>query len=252
MRVRGVNLAADLPAVVEAVIKPLDPSVPSLREGCLGASTSALRELVKRYPMMAFSQGTQRLAVGTIDGVVLIYDLRTATKWRILQVRVRTRVPNLPLPLPLALTTKWRLLQGHEQPVSALAFSGAGDQVASFSSGDGTLRWWQAGSSGLFSFLGLQGSCIHVTRTGHTPPPGSLLQIEWTSASAVSLSCNKVARSLSPPLSLSLRLILHLTLSLPLNLILILTLTRLPSASTARDEESRPFPFENKARMQMS
>ena len=29
MRVRGVNLAADLPAVVEAVIKPLDPSVPA-------------------------------------------------------------------------------------------------------------------------------------------------------------------------------------------------------------------------------
>ena len=100
--------------------------------------------------------------------------------------------------------------------------------------------------------LGLQGSCIHVTRTGHTPPPGSLLQIEWTSASAVSLSCNKVARSLSPPLSLSLRLNLHLTLSLPLNLILILTLTRLPSASTARDEERRPFPFENKARTKVS
>ena len=52
-------------------------------------------------------------------------------------------------------------------------------------------RWWQAGSSGLFSFLGLQGSCIHVTRTEHTPPPGSLVQLEWTSASAVLLSCNK-------------------------------------------------------------
>ena len=173
VRVRGISLEADLPSLVEAVMKPLDPSVPSLREGCLAASTSALRELVKRYPMMAFNQGTQRLAVGTIDGVVLIYDLRTATKWRI--------------------------LQGHEQPVSALAFSTAGDSVVSFSAGDGTLRWWQAGSSGLFSFLGLQGSCIHVTRTGHMPPPGSLLQIEWTSASAVALSCNKVAIGLYSP-----------------------------------------------------
>ena len=103
--------------------------------------------------------------MGTADGVVLIYDLRTATKWRI--------------------------LQGHEHPVSALNFSGAGESVASFSAADGTLRWWQAGSSGLFSFLGLQGSCIHVTRTEHTPPPGSLVQLEWTSASAVLLSCNK-------------------------------------------------------------
>ena len=169
VKARGVSLEEELPAVVEAVIKPLDPSVPSLREGCLSASTSALRELVKRYPMMAFNQGTQRLAVGTVDGVVLIYDLRTATKWRI--------------------------LQGHEAAISALAFSPGGESVASISALDGTLRWWQAGSSGLFSFLGLQGSCIHVTHVkevaGQALPQPALLQLEWTSASQVMLSCNK-------------------------------------------------------------
>ena len=37
-------------------MRPLDPSVPSMREASLAASTSALRELVKRYPMMAFHQ----------------------------------------------------------------------------------------------------------------------------------------------------------------------------------------------------
>ena len=169
VKARGVSLEEELPAVVEAVIKPLDPSVPSLREGCLSASTAALRELVKRYPMMAFNQGTQRLAVGTVDGVVLIYDLRTATKWRI--------------------------LQGHEAAISALAFSPGGESVASFSVLDGTLRWWQAGSSGLFSFLGLQGSCIHVTHLNEVAaqalPQAALLQLEWTSASQVMLSCNK-------------------------------------------------------------
>ena len=103
--------------------------------------------------------------MGTADGVVLIYDLRTATKWRI--------------------------LQGHEHAISALAFSTGGESVASFSALDGTLRWWQAGSSGLFSFLGLQGSCIHVTRTDHALPEGAVVQLEWTSASAVLLSCNK-------------------------------------------------------------
>ena len=41
---------------------------------------------VRRYPMVHFNQPTQRLAVGTAEGVVLLYDLRTATKWRILQV----------------------------------------------------------------------------------------------------------------------------------------------------------------------
>ena len=93
VKARGSSLEAELPIVVEAVMKPLDPSVPSLREGLLAASTTALRELVKRYPMMTFHQETQRLAVGTSDGVVLIYDLRTATKWRIFQAGcLRTRL----------------------------------------------------------------------------------------------------------------------------------------------------------------
>ena len=108
----------------------------------------------------------QRLAVGTTDGVVLIYDLRTATKWRI--------------------------LQGHERAVAALAFSAAGDQVASFSVVDGTLRWWQAGAAGLFSFLGLKGSCIAVTRVEHTLPEDALVQLEWTgTGQQVALTANK-------------------------------------------------------------
>ena len=89
----------DQPVVVSAVLRPLDPSVPSLREGCLHASTSALRILVQRYAMMAFHQGTQRLAVGTVEGVVVLYDLRTATKWRILQGHERAR-PSPPFIYP--------------------------------------------------------------------------------------------------------------------------------------------------------
>jgi len=109
---------------------------------------------------------TQRLAVGTVEGVVLIYDLRTATKWRI--------------------------LQGHEGAVSALAFSASGDQVVSVSVPDRTLRWWQAGSTGLFSFLGLQGSCQHIIHLD-LPPAAEVVQIcvEWTSSSSVGVSCNK-------------------------------------------------------------
>eukprot|EP00965_Chrysotila_dentata_P055106 1828687-Pleurochrysis_carterae.AAC.1 len=91
VKMRSASLEPELPLLVEAVMRPLDPSVPSLREGSLAASTAALRELVKRYPMMSFNQTTQRLAVGTVEGVVLLYDLRTATKWRILQAKRRAR-----------------------------------------------------------------------------------------------------------------------------------------------------------------
>ncbi|KAL1506906.1 hypothetical protein AB1Y20_007770 [Prymnesium parvum] len=167
VRSRGLSLEAELPVVVEAVMKPLDPSVSSMREASLHASTSALRELVKRYPMMAFHQGTQRLAVGTVEGVVLVYDLRTATKWRI--------------------------LQGHEKAVSVLAFSSLGDQLASVSVLDRTLRWWLAGSTGFFSFLGLQSSSQHVTTLDDLPFADQplTLGLEWKSPTTVKVTCNK-------------------------------------------------------------
>mmetsp|Transcript_8231 Transcript_8231/g.19901 ORF Transcript_8231/g.19901 Transcript_8231/m.19901 type:complete len:468 (-) Transcript_8231:87-1490(-) len=130
------SLARDMPAIVEAILRPLDPSLPKLREGCLQAGTLALRELVKRYPMAAFHQTSQKLGIGTVTGVVLIYDLRTATKWRI--------------------------LQGHNGAVSAVAFAAGGDLVASFSAADSTLRWWQAGSSTFFGYFGLHGHCHKV------------------------------------------------------------------------------------------
>ena len=158
-----------MPAVVQAVLRPLDPSVPSLREGCLAASTTALRELFRRYPQVAFHQLTQRLAVGTTEGVIIIYDLRTATKWRI--------------------------LQGHEAQVSALAFSASGEHVASVSMAERSLRWWLAGSHSFFSFLGLTGSCLHTSTV--SPPPSApggaqaVFGIEWTSPNEVKLTCDR-------------------------------------------------------------
>lgn len=167
VKARGTSLESDLPIVVQAVLRPLDPSVPLLREGCLAASTTALRELVKRYPMMSFHQGTQRLAVGTTEGVVVIYDLRTATKWRI--------------------------LQGHAHAISALAFSTSGEHVASLSAEERTLRWWHAGSQGLFGFLGLTGSCLHTTALELAlPTDGSApLGVEWSSPTTVTVLCNR-------------------------------------------------------------
>lgn len=144
----------------------------------------ALRELVKRYPMSAFHQTTQRLAVGTTTGVIVIYDLRTATKWRI--------------------------LQGHERPVTALAFAAGGDLLASFCNEDQTLRWWQAGSSSLLGYFGLHGHCHKVVKVAlpmaHVGAPAAqdeapreggadvrgtprqvVSRLEWTSPSTVML-----------------------------------------------------------------
>ena len=41
--------------------------------------------MVKLFPMVAFHHESQRLAVGTHDGPIAIYDVRTSAKWKILE-----------------------------------------------------------------------------------------------------------------------------------------------------------------------
>merc|ERR1712032_829056 len=92
-------------------------------------------ELVQTFPMVAFHQPSQKFAVGTNDGLVIVYDLRTATKWRI--------------------------LEGHTGAVSAIAFTKDGSQLASYSAKDSGLRLWQCSSTGfLGGILGSSGRCI--------------------------------------------------------------------------------------------
>lgn len=73
--------------IVEIVINALDPNAPDLRETCLAPAAAVLKVLVDNFPMVSFHKESQRLAVGTTKGVIIIYDLKTATRWHILEVR---------------------------------------------------------------------------------------------------------------------------------------------------------------------
>lgn len=134
-----------LPRFAEAVLRCLEPSDPSLRRQSLVAVTTALRELVQTFPMVAFHQPSQKIAIGTGDALVVVYDLRTATKWRI--------------------------LEGHTGAVAAVAFSKDGGKLASYSGRDSSVRVWQCASAGfLGGLLGASGRCTrHVT----LPPAAS-------------------------------------------------------------------------------
>lgn len=79
-------LLSVLPRLVETIVRSLDPHIPYLRDSCLSSTTKVLHALVKQYPMVTFHQETQRLAVGTQDKVIVIYDLKTATRWHVLEV----------------------------------------------------------------------------------------------------------------------------------------------------------------------
>jgi hypothetical protein len=138
---RPAALLRYLPLLVEAVIKTLDPSESDIRKACLKYSTIVLHQLVKRYPMVAFHQDSQRFAVGTVEAIIIIYDLRTATKWRI--------------------------LEGHAGPISALCFEASkGETIASYCADEPAVRLWQTGAStGFFGgLLGIQGSCLRVAK----------------------------------------------------------------------------------------
>ena len=80
-------LRDSISTIVEAVIKILDPStVSSMRETLLTPVTTTLRDLVDAYPMVDFNDATQRMVVGSADGFIIVYDLKTATRLHVLEV----------------------------------------------------------------------------------------------------------------------------------------------------------------------
>jgi WD repeat-containing protein 7 len=75
--------------------------------------------------MVAFHSETQRLAVGTTEGPIGIYDVRTSAK-------IETFI-------------------GHYNSVKCLAFDKKGKWLVSYSAGDLSLMLWKVGDSSFFS-----------------------------------------------------------------------------------------------------
>eukprot|EP01117_Protostelium_nocturnum_P009691 TRINITY_DN3461_c0_g1_i1.p1 TRINITY_DN3461_c0_g1~~TRINITY_DN3461_c0_g1_i1.p1 ORF type:complete len:1249 (-),score=384.08 TRINITY_DN3461_c0_g1_i1:37-3783(-) len=162
-----VSLLPLLPRLVEIIVKSLDPHVPYMRDHCLSATTSVLHVLVKKYPMISFHQETQRMAVGTKEGPIIIYDLKTATKW-------------------------WTLEEGNQQ-VTALNFSSNGRNLASYTMGDETIRIWSTYTAFL-SILSPNPQCIRKFVVPKAKEkilsPLNLLEcvsLKWTSDKVITL-----------------------------------------------------------------
>jgi len=161
-----VALLPLLPRLVETVVKSLDPHLPALREACLGATTRVLHILVKQYPMVSFHQESQHLAVGTKEAMIVIYDLKTATRWHV--------------------------LEGHTGPISAISFSTNGKMLSSYSIHDCEIRLWQTTSS----LLGILGSNPHCIKTTKVPKVEKVLsqmnllecvRLKWSGPATVTL-----------------------------------------------------------------
>lgn len=74
-----------------------------------------------RFPTVDFHMGTQRLAVGSGDGAVVMYDLKTAIRLYV--------------------------LDGHKKGITACSFSPDGRRLLTLSLEESVVRVWKVGSS---------------------------------------------------------------------------------------------------------
>ena len=116
-------LTSYLVTAVDAVIKTLDPH---FREKLQSQVTSTLYDLVHTYSCIAFEKVTQKLAVGSLTGQIVLYDLRNASKLMV--------------------------CEGHLHPVTSCRFSPNGKMLASFSLEEGIVRFWHL-IPGFFSLV---------------------------------------------------------------------------------------------------
>lgn len=119
---KAPQVAGEVVKLVEAALNPLDPNLPELRNSCQEQAQAVLKAIIKSFPTVSGHKTAQRLAVGTSKGVILIYDLRTATRWHVLD-------------------------KGHTGPVTAMAYNAEGDKLASYSLVDGHVVVWATKAS---------------------------------------------------------------------------------------------------------
>ncbi|KAF8903093.1 hypothetical protein CPB84DRAFT_1728490 [Gymnopilus junonius] len=121
IRKRPYVLYSHLPRLMEAVVKSLDPNATSNREQVLDTATEIFGYVVKTYPTIDFHMATQRLAVGTNEGAVIMYDVKTAIRLYV--------------------------LEGHKKAITACSFSPDGRRLVTISLKESAVLVWKVGSS---------------------------------------------------------------------------------------------------------
>ncbi|XP_015570898.1 uncharacterized protein LOC8287440 isoform X2 [Ricinus communis] len=135
-------LAQYLDKVVSFILHTMDPGNSVMRKTCLQSSMTALKEVVRVFPMVALNDTSTRLAVGDAvgevnDASISVYDMQSITKIKVLDA---SGPPGLPTLLSGASETAVTTV------ISALSFSPDGDGLVAFSEHGLMIRWWSLGS----------------------------------------------------------------------------------------------------------
>ena len=149
-----------LPAAVLSIVRTLDPSSPSLRKTCLLSTTSALYHLTSTYPSTSFHQPSQRFAVAAGSSVV-VYDLRTATVWRVLE---GGGGGGDVVGVLFSKDEEGGKLVSYEGGGGGVGGDGAGAGGGS-GGGEGMVRVWNTEVGGwLGGLIGMSGKCVKVVK----------------------------------------------------------------------------------------
>ncbi|KAI0298119.1 hypothetical protein B0F90DRAFT_1818820 [Multifurca ochricompacta] len=207
IRKKPLIIYPNLPKLVEAVVKSLDPNSTSNRDAVLDTATEILGHVVKTcarlpaearvhlqsflrsFPTVDFHMASQRLAVGTAEGAIVMYDLKTATRLYVLECHKQ------------ALTAAVSHLmvgdcffypgapprQGHggSEPFKSLNFNvGDAGEVFPFVRGASSFEHCQSGNSLSIAMMVLEETLEH-------------LRFEWTAERSVQLKIRDVTLTFS-------------------------------------------------------
>jgi hypothetical protein len=72
-------LVNHLSQLVHVLVLVMDPASPGVREAFFRLSLSVMFNIVPKFPMVSLGMGNTRVAVGSINGHVDIYDIKSCT-----------------------------------------------------------------------------------------------------------------------------------------------------------------------------
>ncbi|XP_022737520.1 uncharacterized protein LOC111290469 [Durio zibethinus] len=159
------NLVQYLDKVVNFILQTMDPGNSVMRKTCLQRSMTALKEVIRVFPMVAMNESSTKLAFGDAiaeinSASIRVYDMQSVTRIKVLDASGPPGLPSLLLGAPETSVTT---------VISALSFSPDGEGLVAFSEHGLMIRWWSLGSV-WWEKLSRNLAPVHCTKVIFIPP----------------------------------------------------------------------------------
>eukprot|EP00826_Nyctotherus_ovalis_P009081 TRINITY_DN12376_c0_g1_i1.p2 TRINITY_DN12376_c0_g1~~TRINITY_DN12376_c0_g1_i1.p2 ORF type:complete len:204 (-),score=65.23 TRINITY_DN12376_c0_g1_i1:154-765(-) len=129
VRKASERLHRHMPLFGNIILRAMDIAKDTSGKELIESVTLLIKIMLIKYPFVVFYQASEFLAVGSTEGLIVIYALKQHQKLKV--------------------------LEGHKGPINTLAFSKDGSRLASYCDKERALRVWTI-KSGILSFTGVQ------------------------------------------------------------------------------------------------